>query len=73
MCFELPLKTIRKKGKGWVMEDGRMVKVDLVGRVKAGDFLLCRQDLAVKKLSKKDARVVRQVIKGVSDELGKGD
>jgi len=71
MCFALPLKTVKKKGGFWEMENGRMVKVDLVKKVKKGDYLICQQDMAVKKISKKEALSMRQMIKEVSNELSK--
>ncbi len=71
MCFALPLKTVKKKGGFWEMEDGRMVKVDLVKKIKKGDYLICRQDIAVKKISKKEALSMRKAIKEISNELSK--
>ncbi len=73
MCFAVPLKTIKKKQGQWVMEDGRVVKTDMVGEVSRGDFLICRQDMAVDKISQVQALAMRRAIKGVSDELSKGD
>lgn len=69
MCFAVPLKTIKKKDGGWVMEDGRVVKKILIGKVGKGDYLICQQDVGVEKLSKKDAEAMRQAIKRVADEL----
>jgi len=69
MCFIVPLQAVKDKGGFWEMEDGRMVKVDLVKKVKKGDYLICQQDMAVKKISKKEALSVRKAIKKVSDEL----
>jgi len=71
MCFTVPLKAVKAKGGFWEMEDGRMVKVDLVKKIKKGDYLICQQNMAVKKISKKEALSMRQMIKEVSDELSK--
>jgi len=71
MCFTVPLQAVRDKGGFWEMEDGRMVKVDLVKKVKKGDYLICQQDMVVKKISKKEALSMRKMIKEVSDELSK--
>ncbi len=71
MCLVIPLKIIRQKNGGWVMEDGRVVKKMLIGKVEKGDYLICRQDMGVEKLSKKDALQMRRLLKGVSDELRK--
>jgi hydrogenase maturation factor len=69
MCLVVPLKTIKKKDGGWVMEDGRVVKKVLTEKIEKGDYLICQQDVGVEKLSKKDAEAMRQAIKGVVDEL----
>jgi len=71
MCFTVPLKTIKKKDGGWVMEDERVVKVKILERVRVGDYLICQQDIAVEKLSKKDAEAMRRLIKGIADEFRK--
>jgi len=71
MCFTVPLR-IKKQEVGdknrWIMEDGRVVR-SLVDGVRVGDYLICQQDIGVDRLSKKQALVMRQAIKGVSDEI----
>ena len=69
MCFVVPLKVIKKKGKTWEMEDGRVVRKALTDEVKIGDYLVCQHDVAVERLSKAQAKQMRSMIKGVSDEL----
>ncbi len=71
MCFTVPLRVVKKKGDNWIMEDGREVKQVLTGRVKIGDYLICQQDMAVDKINKKQALIMRKAIKGVSGELKK--
>ncbi len=69
MCFALPLQVDSSNKSQAVMEDGRKVKLVMVGKVKKGDWLLVKSDLAVDKLTGKEAREMRKVIKEVSSEL----
>ncbi len=69
MCFALPLQVDFSNKTLAVMEDGRKVKLVMVGKAKKGDWLLVKSDLAVDKLSSKEARAMRKVIKEVASEL----
>jgi len=71
MCFIVPLKAMKKKGDSWIMEDGRVVKSLITGKVEKGDYLVCQQDMAVDKINKSKALAMRKAIKGVSDEFSK--
>lgn len=73
MCFALPLRVIKKDKDRWLMEDGRRVRLALTDKIKIGDYLVCRQDVAVEKLTPKGALKMRQAIKEVNDELSKGN
>jgi len=68
MCLVVPLKIKKKQGDEWLMEDGRKVK-SLVGKVKVGEYLICKQDLGVAKLSKRESLLMRQSLKGVYDKI----
>lgn len=46
-----------------LMEDGRTVRLGNIGKVKVGEYLEVYADLAVTKLSEKDALSVRRLIK----------
>jgi hydrogenase maturation factor len=69
MCFAIPLRVITSKDTLLEMEDGRLVNSKMVGKVKKGDWLLVQSNLAVEKLTKKDAQLMRSAIKEVSNEL----
>ena len=73
MCFAVPLRVKKIDKDKLVMESGREVKSVLTETIKIGDYLVCQHDLAVEKVSKKEALAMRQAIKGVSDEISKGD
>ena len=69
MCFALPLRVISNSQKQAKMEGGRKVSLSMVGSVKKGDWLLVQSNLAVDKLTQKEARAMRSAIKEVSDEV----
>ena len=68
MCLVVPLKVKKKQDDEWLMEDGRKVK-SLAGKIKVGDYLICKQDLGVAKLSRKEALIMRRSLKGVYDKI----
>ena len=63
MCLAVPLKvkTKNEKRKTYLMEDGRIVK-SLVKNIKVGDYLICQQDLAIEKVSKNKAQLIRNAL-----------
>ena len=65
MCFAIPLKVARVTKSHLVMEDGRKVKFSLVKSVGKGDWLLVQSNLAVDKLTQKEAESMRSSIKEV--------
>ncbi len=69
MCFAVPLKIEKINKDKLTMEGGRVVKKVLTDEVKIGDYLVCQHDLAVEKISKKEALIMRKAIKGVNDEI----
>lgn len=64
MCLAVPLKveTKNEKRKTWIMEDGRIVK-SLVKNIRIGDYLICQQDLAIEKVSKNKAQLIRHALR----------
>jgi hydrogenase assembly chaperone HypC/HupF len=69
MCFALPLRVVSCSKKQAKMEDGRKVNLSIVGLAKRGDWLLVQSNLAVDKLTQKEALSMRSAIKEVSYEL----
>ncbi len=61
MCLVIPLKVIKKQKNSWLMEDGRKVR-SLVKNIKVGDYLICQQDLAIEKVSKYKAQLIRNAL-----------
>jgi len=73
MCLVVPLQVKElktQKGKPAFaksygearMEDGRIVK-SLVKNIKVGDYLICQQDLAIEKVSKNKAQLIRNALR----------
>lgn len=62
MCLVIPLKAIKKQNKQWLMEDGRQVR-SLVKNIKAGDYLICQQDLAIEKVTVNKAKLIRDALR----------
>ena len=69
MCFALPMKVISFVDATAKMNDGRFVQTGLVGKVKKGDWLLVKSNLAVNKLTSKEAIQLGKAIQEVSHEL----
>lgn len=61
MCLVVPLKAIKKSGEEWIMEGGRKVK-NLAGKIKPGDYLICQQNLAIEKVPKNKAKLIRNAL-----------
>ena len=62
MCLVVPLKVRSKMIDDRLrMETGRIVK-SLVKNVKIGDYLICQQDLAIEKVSKNKAQLIRHAL-----------
>lgn len=69
MCFALPLQVVSISKKQATMEDERKVNLAMVGSARKGDWLLVQSNLAVSKLTQKEARTMRSAIKEVSNEV----
>jgi hydrogenase assembly chaperone HypC/HupF len=65
MCVTLPGEVISKKGTIAIVEsNGRKVeiKIDAVPDVEKGDWILVYGDLALKKISKKEAKETIKIL-----------
>lgn len=59
----VPLKVRLKMLDGRLkMEDNRIVR-SLVENIKVGDYLICQQDLAIEKVSKNKAQLIRDALR----------
>jgi hydrogenase maturation factor len=63
MCFSIPLKIKYLKNGLAKMEDGRTVRLGNLKNISQGDYLEVYADMAVHKLSKKQALDIRRLIK----------
>ena len=69
MCLAIPLKVIKKEGQ-WVTVESdnhsHRVNLSLLKNVKIGDYLIVHGDLALNKISKKEAE---KIIKMVGNQV----
>ena len=69
MCLALPLKVSSVSKNQAVMEDGRLVNCSLVKKVKMGDWLMVKSNLAVAKLTASEAKSIRAAFKEISSAV----
>ena len=69
MCLALPLKVTSVAKNQAVMEDGTQVDSSLVKKVKKGDWLMVKSNLAVAKLMPSEAKSIRTALKEVSSGI----
>jgi hydrogenase assembly chaperone HypC/HupF len=62
MCLSVPRQITKIKGKTALLQDGRWVKTDLVGKVRVGDMVLVNADLAIEKITKSQSKQMKQMI-----------
>ena len=55
MCLAVPVKVKKITGRKAEIEDGKKIDITLVQNLKAGDYLLVHEYLAINKISKKEA------------------
>jgi hydrogenase maturation factor len=56
--MSVPRKVVSVSKNSAVLSDGRTVRLDLVGQVKPGSYVIVSADLAVEKISKKQAEAM---------------
>lgn len=63
MCLTLPLKIERIIGnnQAW-LSDKRKVNTSLIKNLKVGDWVLANADLAISKISAKEAKEINQLL-----------
>lgn len=62
MCLAVPRKVVSVTGNEAVLSDRRMVSLDLVGTVKPGDYIIVSADMAVEKITKKQAQTMGKLL-----------
>lgn len=62
MCLAVPRKVISISGNEAVLSDERTVRLDLVGEVKPGDYVIVSANMAVEKISKKQAKEMGELL-----------
>ena len=62
MCLTVPRRVEEVEGDKALLQDGRWVKTTMVGKVKKGEMLLVQANLAVEKITKKQAEGMKQIM-----------
>jgi len=63
MCLTVPLKIKKIKGQTAELVDGREVDIALVKDIKEGDWVLTNANLALDKISQKEAEEINNYLK----------
>jgi len=63
MCLTVPLKVKKISGPVAELADGRKVSIALVKNIKAGDWILTNANLALNKISAKEAKEINNYLK----------
>lgn len=61
MCLSVPRKVTKVIGEKALLQDGRWVK-SLVGPLKPGQMVLAQANLAIEKISRKQATKMKELI-----------
>lgn len=63
MCLTTPKKIKKVSGQSAELNDGRKVNIALINRAKKGDWVLTNADLALSKITAKEAKEIRESLK----------
>jgi len=63
MCLTSPQKIIKVNGQIGELANGRTINVALIKKPKAGDWVLTNADLALKKITAKEAKEIKDYLK----------
>jgi len=63
MCLTTPVKIKKIKGTEAELADGRRISVVLIEKPKKGDWLLANANLAVSKITAKEAKEISNYLK----------
>lgn len=60
MCLTTPFQIKKINQDSAELFDGRLVNIGLLGKLKSGDWILANADLAVAKISAKEAKEIKE-------------
>ncbi len=63
MCFALPFHITEIHGKTATNNQGKKIKLDLVGQCSVGEYVLVQADIAIEKIDKERAQAIAQQMK----------
>lgn len=61
MCLTTPVKVKKVNGLKAELADGRKVSIAFAGKLKKGDWVLANADLAVSKITAKEAKEINNI------------
>lgn len=62
MCLTVPRKVTKVNGEKAQLQDGRWVLTKMVGNLQPGDMVLAQANLAVEKITKKQAKAMKATL-----------
>ncbi len=62
MCLTTPIQIKKIKGTAAELTDGRRVNIAFAGKVKKGDWVLANANLAISKVSAKEAKEIKNLL-----------
>jgi hydrogenase expression/formation protein HypC len=66
MCLAIPAKVIKIEGKSATVEIGgvsKQINIELIDKVKLGDYLIVHTGFALQKLDEKEANITLSILK----------
>lgn len=69
MCLAIPAKVRKIEGKSAIVEIGRITKqinIELIDKIKIGDYLIVHAGFAIQKLDEKEARITLSILEEMS-------
>ena len=65
MCLAVPRQVIKVRDNKALLQDKRWVLLDLVPKVRPGDYVIVSADLAVEKITKKQAKDMNEAMESI--------
>lgn len=70
MCLAIPAKVVKIEGKSATVEIGgvsKQINIELIDKVKLGDYLIVHAGFAIQKLDEKEANITLSILKEMNE------